>query len=66
MSPFATPINNCMLNSWFGDLGEECIVERRLARACAAGNEHILAVAHRRAEELGLRRQHANMMPAST
>ena len=41
-----------------GDLGEESVDQRGLAGRGAAGDEHILAVAHGDAQQLGLRRRH--------
>ncbi len=41
-----------------GDLGEERVDQRGLAGRGAAGDEHVLALAHRDAQQLGLRRRH--------
>ena len=41
-----------------GDFGEESVDQRGFAGGGAAGDEHVLAFAHRDAQQLGLRRRH--------
>jgi len=41
-----------------GDLGKDRVDERGLAGRGTAGDEHVLAFAHRDAQQLGLRRRH--------